>query len=46
MGAVWPSARARSHEHVDGQARLGVHADQRAELAGPEHRAEDLTVVE
>ena len=34
------------HEDVDRDAVLGVHADERADLAGALHRAEDLPVVD
>jgi hypothetical protein len=43
---VWPAASARSHQHVDRQPDLGVHRDERAQLAGAQHRAEDLLVVD
>jgi hypothetical protein len=33
-------------EDVDGDAVLGVHADERADLAGALHGAEDLPVVD
>jgi len=56
LGLPWPgqavvdrrrlaTGQGLLHEDVDDGAVLGVHHDERAVLAGPLHRAEDLAVV-
>ncbi len=45
FGSVSPRARCCWHEHVDGDAVLGVHHDHGAVLAGRLHGPQDLPVV-
>ncbi|MBK6920643.1 MAG: hypothetical protein IPH07_24795 [Deltaproteobacteria bacterium] len=45
IGAVWAGGPRPLDQHVDRQPDLGVHRDERAQLAGAQERAEDLLVV-